>query len=128
MQLRPYQRAAVDATWNFLRQRTANPCIVLPTGAGKTIVLAELIREALTSWPGTRICVLAHVRELVAQNADKLQRYWPGMLPQRRRHVYVPALRRRSELCRPGGRHAAQPREGVGALLVVAQMVAVQVR
>lgn len=77
MQLRPYQRAAVDATWNYLRNREGNPCIVLPTGAGKTIVLAELIREALTQWSGTRICVLAHVRELVAQNADKLRRYWP---------------------------------------------------
>lgn len=77
MQLRPYQRAAVDSAWDYLRAQPGNPCIVLPTGAGKTIVLAELIREALTQWPGTRICVLAHVRELVAQNADKLQRYWP---------------------------------------------------
>lgn len=77
MQLRPYQRQAVDSTWAYLRAQPGNPCIVLPTGAGKTIVLAELIREALTQWPGTRICVLAHVRELVAQNADKLQRYWP---------------------------------------------------
>lgn len=75
--LRPYQRAAVDSTWSYLRAQPGNPCIVLPTGAGKTLCLAELIREALTQWPGTRICVLAHVRELVAQNADKLQRYWP---------------------------------------------------
>lgn len=77
MILRPYQSAAIDATWNYLRQQPGNPCIVLPTGAGKTIVLAELIREALTSWPGTRICVLAHVRELVGQNHDKLKAYWP---------------------------------------------------
>lgn len=77
MQLRPYQRAAVDSTWNYLRARDGNPCIVIPTGGGKTLVLAELIRHALTAWPGTRICVLAHVRELVAQNADKLRRYWP---------------------------------------------------
>lgn len=77
MQLRPYQRVAVDATWNYLRAQPGNPCVVLPTGSGKTIVLAEMIRHALTEWPGTRICVLAHVRELVGQNADKLQRYWP---------------------------------------------------
>ena len=68
--LRPYQRAAVDSAWAYLRAQPGNPCIVLPTGAGKTIVLAELIREALTQWPGTRICVLAHVRELVAQPFD----------------------------------------------------------
>lgn len=77
MILRPYQRAAVDATWNYLRQQPGNPCIVIPTGGGKTLCLAEMIRHALTEWPGTRICVLAHVRELVEQNATKLRRYWP---------------------------------------------------
>lgn len=77
MELRPYQREAVDATWDYLRAQAGNPCIVLPTGSGKTVVMAEMIRHALTEWPGTRICVLAHVRELVEQNADKLQRYWP---------------------------------------------------
>lgn len=76
-QLRPYQRESIDAAWAFMRARSGNPCIVLPTGAGKTIVLAELIREALTQWPGTRIAVVAHVRELVQQNHDKLRAYWP---------------------------------------------------
>lgn len=77
MELRPYQRAAIDAAWSYLRECDGNPCLVLPVGAGKTIVMAELIREALTQWPGTRIAVVAHVRELVAQNADKLARHWP---------------------------------------------------
>jgi len=77
MQLRDYQRAAVDCVWNYLTNRPGNPCVVIPTGGGKTIVLAEMIRHALTTWPATRICVLAHVRELVEQNADKLARYWP---------------------------------------------------
>lgn len=75
--LRPYQRESIDAAWAYMRARPGNPCIVLPTGAGKTIVLAEMIREALTQWPGTRICVVAHVRELVQQNHDKLRAYWP---------------------------------------------------
>lgn len=78
MTLRPYQRAAVDAAWNYLRAQPGNPCLVLPTGAGKTHVMAAMIQEALTQWPGTRICVLAHVRELVQQNADKLAKHWPG--------------------------------------------------
>lgn len=74
--LRPYQRESIDAAWAYMRARPGNPCIVLPTGAGKTIVLAEMIREAVTQWPGTRICVVAHVRELVQQNHDKLRAYW----------------------------------------------------
>ncbi len=77
MELRPYQREAIDCTWDYLRARPGNPCVVIPTGGGKTLVMAEMIRHALTEWPGTRICVLAHVRELVEQNADKLKRYWP---------------------------------------------------
>lgn len=76
MQLRPYQREAIDAAWGYLRAESGNPCLVLPVGAGKTIVMAELIREALTAWPGTRIAVIAHVRELVSQNADKLSKHW----------------------------------------------------
>lgn len=78
MTLRPYQQRAVDAVWAYLRARPGNPCVVLPTGGGKTHVMAAMIQHALTEWPGTRICVLAHVRELVAQNADKLRQHWPG--------------------------------------------------
>lgn len=91
MKLRPYQREAIDAVWTWMRANAGNPCVVLPTGSGKTIVMAEMIREALTQWPGTRICVLAHVRELVAQNAEKLAGHWPGAPIG----VYSAGLRRR---------------------------------
>jgi DNA repair protein RadD len=77
VKLRPYQRDAIDATWNFLRYRKGNPCIVMPTGSGKSPTLADMIRTALTDYPGTRVCVLAHVAELVSQNADKLRALWP---------------------------------------------------
>ncbi len=40
--------------------------IVLPTGAGKSLVIAELARLARG-----RVLVLAHVKELVAQNHAK---------------------------------------------------------
>lgn len=78
MILRDYQSAAITACWNYLRARDGNPCIVIPTGGGKTIIIAEMIRHALTQWPDTRIAVVAHVRELVRQNHDKLMAYWPG--------------------------------------------------
>lgn len=76
MQLRDYQRQAIDSVWAHLRAYSDNPCVELPTGAGKSVVMAGLIKEAVTTWAGTRIAVLAHVRELVAQNADKLLRSW----------------------------------------------------
>jgi DNA repair protein RadD len=68
-QLRPYQREAVAATLAYFRRRSAPACIVLPTGAGKSIVIAELARLAKG-----RVLVLAHVKELCEQNHDKYTR------------------------------------------------------
>lgn len=64
--LRPYQREAVEATLNHFRRSDEPAVMVLPTGAGKSLVIAELARLARQ-----RILVLAHVRELVAQNHAK---------------------------------------------------------
>jgi DNA repair protein RadD len=96
--LRPYQREAIDATWNFLRYREGNPCIVLPTGAGKSPTMGEIIRSALVEFPGTRVCVLAHVGELVAQNADKLRQLWPTA-PSTAIGIYAAGLRRKERFC-----------------------------
>ncbi len=64
--LRPYQREAVSATLDYFRRHTQPAVIVLPTGAGKSLVIAELARLARG-----RVLVLAHVKELVAQNHAK---------------------------------------------------------
>lgn len=79
MQLRAYQSDAVDAVWSFIREHDdGNPAVVLPTGSGKTHVIAELCREAVESWNG-RVLVVAHVKELVEQAADKLRAVAPGL-------------------------------------------------
>ncbi len=72
MELRPYQRAAVDAVYEFLRQRDDNPCVVIPTAGGKTPVMATICRDAVTNWSG-RVLILAHVKELLEQALDKLR-------------------------------------------------------
>ncbi|MBY4677340.1 DEAD/DEAH box helicase [Marinobacterium arenosum] len=69
-QLRDYQREAVDATLRHFRKTDQAAVIVLPTGAGKSLVIAELARLARR-----RILVLAHVKELVEQNHAKYQAY-----------------------------------------------------
>ncbi|RJG41959.1 DEAD/DEAH box helicase [Motilimonas pumila] len=69
-QLRNYQQAAVDATLTHFRGSDAPAVIVLPTGAGKSLVIAEL-----ASLAKKRVLVLAHVKELVEQNHDKYQSY-----------------------------------------------------
>ena len=76
MKLRPYQQAALDSVYRYLREHDDNPCVVLPTAAGKTPVLATICRDAVTKWNG-RVLVLAHVKELLQQAADKLQMICP---------------------------------------------------
>ncbi len=68
--LRPYQQAAVDATLRHFRRSRKPAVIVLPTGAGKSLVIAELARLARG-----RVLVLAHVKELVEQNHAKFVGY-----------------------------------------------------
>lgn len=78
MQLRTYQQAAVDAAWDFLRTKEGNPVISLPTGSGKSLVIAELARVAVQEWDGRVLC-LTHVWELIEQNAQKLHTLCPWL-------------------------------------------------
>jgi len=68
--LRPYQQEAVEKTIAHFRKTDNAAVIVLPTGAGKSLVIAELARIAKQ-----KILVLAHVKELVEQNAEKYSSY-----------------------------------------------------
>lgn len=68
--LRPYQQEAVDRTLNYFRRQRSPAVIVLPTGAGKSLVIAELAKIAKG-----RVLVLAHVKELVEQNHLKYESY-----------------------------------------------------
>lgn len=68
--LRPYQQEAVERTVAHFRKTDNAAVIVLPTGAGKSLVIAELARIAKQ-----KILVLAHVKELVEQNAEKYLSY-----------------------------------------------------
>lgn len=91
MQLRNYQTEAIEAVNDHLATRDDNPCIVLPTGAGKSLVMAQMIHEWIESYPPLRACVLAHRKELVEQNAAELQ----GIDPWLSVGIYAASLRRR---------------------------------
>ncbi|WP_311944875.1 DEAD/DEAH box helicase [Halomonas piscis] len=68
--LRPYQREAVARVVAHFRASSEPAVVVLPTGSGKSLVIAELARLARG-----RVLVLAHVRELVEQNHAKYEAY-----------------------------------------------------
>ena len=88
--LRPYQEAAKAVVYDYLRARDDNPCVVIPTAGGKTPVIASLCKDAVSLWGG-RVLVLAHVKELLEQTADKLAQ----VCPELRFGVYSAGLGRR---------------------------------
>jgi len=78
--LRYYQSSAVEAAWEAIK-RGAHPVLQLPTGSGKSIVIAELSRRIIER--GGRVLNCTHSMELVGQNAEefkKLTGIEPGVL------------------------------------------------
>jgi DNA repair protein RadD len=78
MTLRWYQSEAVGACWQWLCNNDGNPVVMLPTGAGKSHVIAEVCRVAKEKYNG-RMMVLAHRKELLTQNAEKIRAANPGL-------------------------------------------------
>jgi DNA repair protein RadD len=90
MHLRPYQSEAVAAVYGHLRARGDNPCVVIPTGGGKTPVIATICRDTVELWNG-RVLILAHVKELLEQVVEKIR----GIAPDLPLGVYSAGLKRR---------------------------------
>lgn len=88
--LRPYQSEAKTAVYEHLRSRSDNPCVVIPTAGGKTPLIASICQDAVGQWQG-RVLILAHVKELLQQAADKLN----AICPEIRFGVYSAGLKRR---------------------------------
>ena len=77
-EIRPYQQQAIDAVHNFICTKEGNPCVSLPTGSGKSVVMAELIKKWQEETPNVRGCILAHRKELVKQNHEKFNSAYSG--------------------------------------------------
>jgi DNA repair protein RadD len=77
MKLRDYQSEAIQSIYDWFAAGKDAPLIVTPTGSGKSVILADFIRRACTEFPGTKILVVTHVKELVEQDAKAIQRIWP---------------------------------------------------
>jgi len=69
MKLRPYQSEASDAIFKEWQENDAT-LVVMPTGGGKTILFADVIRRVFPR----RALVIAHREELIFQARDKIQR------------------------------------------------------
>ena len=78
IQARQYQTEAVESIWNYFRQAYGNPLIAMPTGTGKSVVIAKFLESIYRQYPTQRILVITHVKELIAQNYKKLKALWPS--------------------------------------------------
>lgn len=75
LKLRYYQRAAIDAVYSHLETVGTNPVIEIPTGGGKSPVIAVMAAELARG--GLRGLILAHRKELLVQAKEKLQAWAP---------------------------------------------------
>jgi DNA repair protein RadD len=79
--LRPYQDAAIAALYAHLGTKDTNPLIVLPTGSGKSPVMASICKDAVVTFkPASRVLILAHVKELITQTVDKITQICPEIM------------------------------------------------
>lgn len=69
----------------------ANPVIIMPTGTGKSFVIAGIIQRILQQWPNQRFLQLVHDKKLIQQNYDELKAIWP----QAPAGIYSSGLRRK---------------------------------
>jgi DNA repair protein RadD len=76
--LRPYQQEAVDSVFDYWKNQAGNPLVILPTGSGKSLVMADLMKRLIAGWPGMRLACVTHVRELIEQNHKELIGVWPA--------------------------------------------------
>lgn len=78
-QPRDYQTWACNSFFDYFTSGgVGNPVIAMPTGTGKSVVIASLCTTIMTQWLGQRILMLAPSKELVEQNAEKMRAFWPA--------------------------------------------------
>ena len=77
--LRYYQKDCVDAAFEgLLAKRGQHPVLALPTAAGKSYIIAELIRQANEKW-GVKALVISHVKEIIEQDYKSIKRFIPDV-------------------------------------------------
>lgn len=76
-QLRDYQQAAVDSIIPYWESGKEAPLLVVPTGGGKSLIMAGASEMFQSYDPDVRIIVLAHREELIRQNAKEFMELCP---------------------------------------------------
>ena len=91
MDLRWYQKEAIDAVWGYWGRGKMHPVIELPTGSGKSLVLASIACKAADN--GAKVLIATHRKELIEQDAKALTDLRPHARGQV--GIYSASLQRR---------------------------------
>lgn len=78
MLARSYQSECVEHIWHYFGAFEGNPVCALPTGTGKSVCIALFLQSIYKHYPGQKVLILTHVKELIQQNFNKLLAVWPG--------------------------------------------------
>ena len=73
---RYYQKDALNAAVTYMRNGGTAGLAILPTGTGKSHIIADLIQQLFLHNKKNRILMLTHVKELIEQNFEKLKEHW----------------------------------------------------
>jgi DNA repair protein RadD len=70
--MRPYQQSAHDEAIAWVRKNVESCVLELPTGAGKSIIVAEIANTLHQVSKGKHVLCIVPSKELLEQNADKI--------------------------------------------------------
>ena len=79
MKLRDYQTTCIKNIFDFICSGKGNPCVVAPTGSGKSVLIGAFMKQCLDWWPETKILLLTHQKELIEQDLDKFKQLCPEL-------------------------------------------------
>lgn len=89
--LRPYQRACVDALFEWVSTHDGHPLLVVPTGGGKSLIMGTIVHQVRDNAPEARALILAHRKELIQQNVRAVA----SVLPLGQIGIYSAGLKSR---------------------------------
>lgn len=89
--LRYMQREAIDAIFAYWGEEDGNPLVDMATGTGKSITMAQLIKELIEGWATLRVFNVAHREELVEGNYAE----FVGLSPFADAGIFAASLGRR---------------------------------
>lgn len=77
-QLRPYQVECTKAFFDYFESgKTGNPLFVIPMRMGKSLQMADIMKQAHQMYPPTRFISVTTESKLLTQNEQELREYWP---------------------------------------------------